>query len=144
MTNDTLTKYRNMTDSEFKQWFVGFADAEGCFRIAINNKNKVISFNFAILLHMDDREVLEFIKNKLNCGNVYTSESTVNFVVTKISDIQNILIPIFEEFPLNGVKYLDYLAFKEAINIKLDSLKSDKLDLITQIKNNMNSERVDF
>ena len=63
-----------MTDYEFKQWIVGFSDAEGCFRIAINNKNKVISFNFAILLHIDDLEVLEFIKNKLNCGRVYTSE----------------------------------------------------------------------
>ena len=61
-TNDTLTKFKNMTDSEFKQWFVGFTDAEGCFRIAINNKNKVISFNFSILLHIDDKEVLEFIK----------------------------------------------------------------------------------
>lgn len=56
---------------------------------------------------------------KINCGRVYTSEKTANFVVTKISDISNNLIPIFEEFPLNGVKYLDYLAFKEAINIKL-------------------------
>ena len=60
-----------MTDSEFKQWFVGFTDAEGCFRIAINNKNKVISFNFSILLHIDDKEVLEFIKKKLNCGNMF-------------------------------------------------------------------------
>ena len=128
-----------MTDYEFKQWFVGFSDAEGCFRITINNKNKVISFNFAILPHIDDLEVLEFIKNKLR-SCVYQGK-TANFVVTKISDISNNLIPIFEEFPLNGVKYLDYLAFKEAINIKL---KSDKLYLITQIKNNMNSKRVDF
>ena len=64
--------------------------------------------------------------------------------MTKIRDIQNILIPIFEEFHLNGVKYLDYLAFKEAINIKFDSLKFNKLELITQKKNNMNTKRVDF
>lgn len=94
-TNVTQTKFRNMTDSEFKHWFVGFSDAEGCFRIAVNNSNKVISFNFAILLHIDDKEVLEFIKNKLNCGNVYTSENTANYVVTKISEIRNILIPIY-------------------------------------------------
>lgn len=144
-TKDTHTKFRNMTDSEFKQWFVGFTDAEGCFRIAINNKKKVISFNFSILLHIDDQEALEFIKNRLNCGNVYASGKTANLVVTKVSDILNILIPIFEEFPLNGVKYLDYLAFKEAaINIKLDLLKSEKLDLIAQIKDNMNSKRVNF
>ena len=54
-------------------------------------------------------------------------KKTADFVVTKIRDIQNILIPIFEEFHLNGVKYLDYLAFKEAINIKFDSLNSNKL-----------------
>lgn len=41
---------------------------------------------------------------------------------------------------------MDYLAFKQAINIKLDSLVklSDKLELITQIKNRMKTRRVDF
>ena len=139
-----LHSYRGMSNEEFKQWFVGFTDAEGCFRIGINNRNNVISFNFAIYLHVDDLSVLEFIKGKLNCGNIYTSEDFACFVVTKLSDIQNILIPIFEEFPLNGVKYLDYLAFKEAIYIKLDPLKSDKLDLTTRIKSNMNTTRADF
>ncbi len=89
-----------MSNEEFKQWFVGFTDVEGCFRIGINNRNNVISFNFAIYLHVDDLSVLEFIKGKLNCGNIYTSEDFACFVVTKLSDIQNILIPIFEEFPL--------------------------------------------
>lgn len=54
---------------------------------------------------------------------MFTNENVATFVVTKISDIQNILIPIYEEFPLNGIKHLDYLAFKEAICIKLDSLR---------------------
>lgn len=144
LSNLLQVKYRGMSNEEFKEWFVGFTDAEGCFRIGINNKNKVISFNFNINLHIDDLEVLEFIKNKLNCGNVFTNENVATFVVTKISDIQNILIPIYEEFPLNGIKHLDYLAFKEAICIKLDSLKSDKLDLIIQIKSNMNSTRAEF
>lgn len=144
LLSNLRVKYRDMSNEEFKQWFVGFTDAEGCFRIGINNKNKVISFNYTIGLHIDDREVLEFIKNKLNCGNVYISENVATFVVTKLSDIRNILIPIYEEFPLNGSKHLDYLAFKEAINIKLDSLKSDKLDLITRIKSNMNSTRVEY
>ena len=85
-----------MLNEEFKQWLVGFTDAEGCFRIGINNKNRVISFNFAIGIHIDDLDVLEFIKNKLNCGNIYTNENGATFIITNISDIQNILIPIFE------------------------------------------------
>lgn len=144
LLSNLRVKYRSMSNEEFKQWFVGFTDAEGCFRIGINNKNKVISFNLTIGLHIDDREVLEFIKNRLNCGNVFTSENAATFFVTKISDIQNILIPIFEEFPLNGQKHLDYLSFKEAISTKLYSLKSDKLDFIRIIKSNMNTTRADF
>ena len=68
------------------------------------------------------------------------------FFLTKIIDIKNILISLLDEIPLNGVKYLDYLAFKQAINIKLDTLVrlSDKLELITQIKSSMNSKRVNF
>jgi hypothetical protein len=144
--DNTLIKFRNMTDYEFKQWLVGFIDGEGCFRIAINNKNKVISFNLTIGLHVDDLEALEFIRNRLKCGNVFIDKGVTTFHLTKINDIQNILIPLLDEFPLNGVKYLDYLAFKQAINIKLDSLvkQSDKLELITQIKNRMNTRRVDF
>ena len=54
---------------------------------------------------------------------MYTSENVAAFVVTKLSDIRNILIPIFEEFPLKGFKYLDYLSFKKAINIKQSNFK---------------------
>jgi hypothetical protein len=70
-----------------------------------------------------------------------------HFNVKKINDIKNILIPILEKFPLNGVKYLDYLAFKEAISIKYredDLLKSNKLKLITALKISMNTKRVTF
>ena len=136
---------RVMKDNEFNEWFVGFTDAEGCFRITINNK--VIRFNFIICLHVDDKEVLEFIKSRLNCGTISKSGKTlVSFNISKKEDLLNILIPLFENFPLNGVKYLDYLAFKEAILKKLDnSIPLDKkLELITNLKNSMNTKRESF
>lgn len=123
---------RVMNDDEFNEWFVGFTDAEGCFRIGINNK--VVRFNFIICLHVDDIEVLEFIKSRLNCGTISkTGKGLVSFYISKQEDLLNILIPLFDNFPLNGVKYLDYLTFKEAILNKLDnSIPLDKkLELIT-------------
>jgi hypothetical protein len=47
---------------------------------------------------------------------------------------------------LNGVKYLDYLALKKAIGIKFDSSlsKLEQLELITAVKNSMNTKREDF
>lgn len=82
----------------------GFIDGTGCFRIAINNKNKVISFNLTIGLHVDDLDALEFIRNRLKCGNVLIffiiikktegDKRVASFHLTKINDIQNILIPL--------------------------------------------------
>jgi hypothetical protein len=135
-----------MTDYEFNQWFTGFADGESNFYIAI--QKTVISFRFGIKLHIDDKEALEFIKYRLNCGNIFTHPDlrSASFELNNISDIKTILIPLFDKFPLNGVKYLDYLAFKKAIDIKFDESisKSKKLELITALKDSMNTKRVNF
>lgn len=133
-----------MTDYEFNQWFSGFTDAEATFQIRIHNN--VISFNYSISLHIDDKETLEFIKEKLNCGSVYISGNKAIYYLSKLADLNNNLIPYLEKFPLNGIKYLDYLALKEAITIKLNkSLSNDKkLELITELKNSMNTKRENF
>lgn len=133
-----------MSDYEFNQWFSGFTDAEGTFQIRIHNN--VISFNYSIGLHIDDQEALEFIKERLNCGSIYISGNKAIFYLTKLADLNNSLIPLLENFPLNGTKYLDYLAFKDAITIKLNKALSNdkKLELITDLKNSMNTKRVNF
>ena len=130
-TKNNITKGvergEDITDSEFNQWFTGFTDGDfrrhqwwlkaglrpsGHFSIAISKSN-VIRFVFAIKLHIDDLGVLEYIKNRLNCGTIIIGDdNSAQFYLTKISDISTILIPLFENFPLNGVKYLDYLSFK--------------------------------
>lgn len=135
-----------MSDQEFNEWFTGFTDAEGNFYIAIS-KNVSI-FRFSIKLHIDDVPALEFILERLNCGKIYTrsDQKSAVFEVTKIDDIKNKLIPFFENFPLNGSKYLDYLAFKKAFEIKLDQsiLTEKKLELIVALKEEMNTKRVNF
>ena len=144
--SDNSNSVIKMTDSEFNQWLAGFIDGEGSFAIVINEN--IISFRFSIKLHIDDLDALMFIKYRLNCGNIYIRSdlSSASFELNKISDIQTKLIPLLDKFPLNGIKYLDYLAFKEAINIKLDEsiLKSKKFELITALKDSMNNKRVNF
>ena len=82
----------------------------------------------------------------MNCGNINTTNKIAKFNVKRINDIRNILIPLFDKFPLNGKKYLDYLAFKEAIAIKFDESlsNSEKWQLITDLKNSMNTKRENF
>lgn len=145
--DNSQAKSIKMTDDEFNQWFAGFLDGEGNFAIIIHNKT-VIIFRFSIKLHIDDKEALEFIKHRLNCGNVFTrtDQRSASFELNKISDIQNILIPLLDKFTLIGSKYLDYLAFKKAIGIKFDESlsKSARTELIIALKDSMNTKRVNF
>jgi len=84
----------------------------------------------------------------LNCGIISTNHvsGSAKFELNSLNDIRTKLIPLFEQFPLNGVKYLDYLAFKEGIATKLNEglLKDKKHELILGLKHTMNSKRIDF
>nr|WDW20844.1 hypothetical protein [Valsa mali var. pyri (nom. inval.)] len=107
---------KSSLNSDFVEWFVGLCEAESNFLIRIrkNDKGGVIGFEFVfkIALHHDDRNVIEFIKKTLNCGRLNTERNTLVFTIFQLSDIETILIPLFEGFPLNTIKFLDYLAFK--------------------------------
>ena len=69
----TFVKSKTLTNEQFHQWLVGFSDGESNFHIQkIESKSKRGGFNFGfrykIKLHLDDLEVLKYIKNKINCG----------------------------------------------------------------------------
>lgn len=131
---------------EFLRWLVGFIDAEGCFMVLV--KNSTVSFMLQIELHKDDAGVLYKIQEMLGVGNIkfHKSRDSVLFYVARFEDIVEVILPIFEQFPLQTTKYLDFKSFKEAINIKLNYKKRDtltKTDLkkINNLKASMNSLR---
>ena len=46
----------------------------------------------------------------LGCGKIYVNVGSVDFIVTKFSDITNKLVPLFEKYPIQGIKYLNWSA----------------------------------
>jgi len=78
--------------------------------------------------------------------SINNTSGSAKFELNSLNDIRTKLIPLFDKFPLNGVKYLDYLAFKEGIAIKFNEglSKQQKHELILGLKDSMNSKRVDF
>lgn len=131
----------NMTDDEFNQWLTGFIDGEGNFSITIVN-NSIISFKLSIKLTT---------KMHYSILNINLIVVIFILVLTQLSLkwtrlMTYKLIPLLDKFPLNGVKFLDYLSLKKAIAIKYDLSisKSEKFKLISELKNNMNTKRVDF
>ena len=102
---------------------------------------------FKIALHQDDTDVLEYIHRRLAIGHVRSYKTECIFNVTDREGIK-LLISIFDKYNLNTTKYLDYLDFKEAFNLHINKdkdleTKSIK-DAIIELKNQMNTNRVNF
>jgi hypothetical protein len=140
-------------NTTFIEWFVGLCEAESNFLIRgrKNKEGEIVGFEFVfrIYLHKDDRKVLEYINNTLGCGRLNTERNVLVFTISQLSDIETILIPLFEKFPLNTTKNLDYLNFKKAF-FMFKNRKSSALNLpdlyqeILVLKDTMNEKRKDF
>lgn len=66
------------------------------------------------------KPVLHACIDHFGCGRVNIDNrkfDSFKFVISKKADLANIIIPHFENYPLCTSKHLDYLAFKEAVEI---------------------------
>ena len=67
-----------------------------------------------------------------------------SFSVGKFEDIYNIIIPFFDKYPVKGVKYENFLCFKEIADIvkTKNHLTPEGITLVKKIRSNMNNQRV--
>jgi len=90
---------------------------------------------------------LNYIHNKLAKGNVRIYKNECIFNVTDKEGILS-LISIFDKYNLNTTKHLDYLDFKKAFYLYIgrdENLNGELVyDAILVLKNNMNTNRVNF
>lgn len=73
-----------------------------------------------------------------NCGAVYENTGHVTFVVTKLSDITDKIIPFFQKYPLQGFKLSNFDEFCRVAKLMQEKahLTSDGINKILKIKNN--------
>lgn len=80
----------------------------------------------------------------LNAGiiNIH-SQNILVLKITKFEDLNNKIIPLFEQKPILGVKYLDFVDFCKVAKLMDESkhLTTEGLNTIIEIKNNMNTKR---
>lgn len=74
---------------------------------------------------------------------IYKDKGTINFKVTKFSDLTEKIIPFFNKHSILGVKALDFADFVRVANLMKDKshLSKQGLDQIHQIKESMNKGR---
>jgi hypothetical protein len=88
------------------------------------NNNTQVLLQFKITQHPRDEQLFRSLVDYLGCGKIYVNERSVDFIITKFSDITDKLIPLFEKHPIQGVKYLNYLDF-----VKVGELMKNNLHL---------------
>ena len=137
----------------FYHWFSGFSEAESCFKIKPKyrvGKNHVHSFyfEFEIHLHIDDLNVLKYICANIGVGRVYEhkARNSCSFIVGNEKGIR-VLLDIFDHYPFNGIKKLDYMDFKEAFLVyfnRVGTLSDNLIEKILKLKSGLNTGRTNF
>lgn len=130
-------------------WLSGFVSAEGNFFInVINSTTKVgkqVILMFSLSQHSRDADLLGSIRDYLGCGAYYprSNREEGNFTVAKFSDIDEKNLPFFKNYPIIGIKSLDYSDFCQAVeSIKgKEHLTEEGLTTIVKIKSGMNTKR---
>lgn len=104
-------------------WLVGFVDGEGCFYIKIIKTKFKLGISttmvFTLSQHSRDHLLMSKIMSYLKCGNIEKPKgrSEVRFVVYKFNDILVKLLPLFKNYPLQGVKHKDFLDFSQIASL---------------------------
>jgi len=131
------------------QWVAGFTSGEGNFAVQIYKAKTIlgeaVKLFFVITQHVRDQQLMINLMNYLGCGKVTgrIDKNAVDLKVTKFSDINEKILPFFEEYPILGVKSKDFkdsLKIAELIKNK-EHLTAEGLDQIRLIHSNMNSKR---
>jgi LAGLIDADG endonuclease len=130
-------------------WLLGFAEGEGCFFFSIYESSKsklglAVQLVFKLTQHSRDVELLKGIADFLKCGRVENRrEEACDFTVNSVKSFENIIIPFFLKYPLQGSKLKNFEYFNKVFDIMKvkGHLTSEGLIKIKEIKAGMNTNR---
>ena len=103
----------------FKQWLVGVTDGDGNFSINYSNGKWGLSFKIAQSRY--NLRLLYYIKKELGVGSVTKDNNKGQIFIRNRKHLEDIILPIFDEYPLLTSKYFDYIKFKKALYILNDN-----------------------
>ena len=128
----------NENNSRFEQWLVGFTDGDGNF--SITHQGNKWGLSYKLTQSRYNLRVLYYVKKELAIGSVTKDNTKGQFFIRDRKSIENIILPIFERYPLLTSKHFDFIKLKGALhvlndvnlskeekNVKLLNLKSSKI-----------------
>jgi hypothetical protein len=146
-------------------WLAGFVSGDSTFCVSIEKSNNKIGHRvrliFGTCLQIRDKELLIGIANYFNIVSkqynvdlnnnikyIYDSpkRETSLLQIKNYSDIINKIIPFFNQYPILGIKSLDFVDFKKVAELmkNKEHLTKAGFNEIIKIVENMNLDRKNF
>nr|YP_010391119.1 LAGLIDADG endonuclease [Fusarium ussurianum]UPX02486.1 LAGLIDADG endonuclease [Fusarium ussurianum]UPX02542.1 LAGLIDADG endonuclease [Fusarium ussurianum] len=128
------------------EWMAGFVSGEGSFSVYTTSDDKYVSLSFRVSQHNKDKQLLKSFVDFFGCGgfNYHNKgNKAVIFVTRKFEDINDKIIPLFNEYKIKGVKYKDFKDWSLVAKMieSKSHLTTNGYKEICKIKENMNSYR---
>ena len=128
------------------QWIVGFVDGEGCFHVGINPHPEMTAGfqvlpEFTVVQHERDVQVLHALKAYFDCGVVRTNNGDrMAYRVRGHEHLSKNIVPFFEKHLLKTRKRVDFLKFREIVNLmnQGEHLTKDGVEKIRAVTEQMN------
>ncbi|NCS99931.1 hypothetical protein GW765_03040 [Candidatus Parcubacteria bacterium] len=134
-------------------YIVGLTDGEGCFYVLVRppynrNGGAMVQLNFFIKVKQKDKEILERVRDALDCGAVYFQHEMrsnhtqcYRYTVNSHRDIFGKIIPFFEKYPLQtNSKQKTFCVFYEIAELVRSGAHhaKDGIEKIQRLKKEMN------
>ena len=141
----------DVQDIKDLNWLAGFVDGEGYFYVSSLKDNLYsigykVTLIFSVTQHARDEILLTKFIDLLGQVLSKTRPDAVNYRVKKFSDIKYKIIPFFQNYPLQSVKYRDFLDFVKVVDIVAvkGHLTLEGIKKINSLKSGMNRGRIDY
>ena len=112
----------------FEQWLVGLTDGKGIFGF-YKQKNKW-NLIYKISLPIYNIRALYYIKSNLGIGTIAKYGFKSQIAIRDRQKLENVILPLFNKYPLLTSKFFKFLKLKEAFyilrNSYLDKIEKDK------------------
>jgi ubiquinol-cytochrome c reductase cytochrome b subunit len=136
---------------DFYDFLSGLTDGDGCFTVSQVTETRW-SFTFKIVQSTYNVRLLVYVQKKLDCGVLwidgvnkplcFEGPDRVTFRVQRQDLIRDLIVPLFENYPLLTQKYYDFIFFRKAFETYVDkSLSSlEKSQRILELKKKHSEE----
>jgi len=96
-----------------------------------------VRLQLSVVQHVRDKNLMTNLVDFFKSGGIHENTGCVTYKASKLSDINEIIIPHFKKYPLQGYKFGDYEKFcSVALLMKnKEHLTPEGLNKILEIKN---------